>query len=353
VTPKARPAKRLNTFVSSTVVSIKDVARVAQVSHPTVSRALRDSGLVKRETAERIRRVALKMGYHPSAVARSLVTRRTETIGVVVTNISDPFVAGVVSGVEEVANQYGYSVFLANSNAVPEREVKVVQCFHERRVDGIVVTASRVGALYIPMLARMKVPIVLIDNQHPSEFIHSVMINNVTASRQATRHLIELGHRRIAYIGDQFGFQSDTERFSGYRQALEQADLPFLPRWVAHGNGGADGAVKAMATLLSLKQRPTAVFCYNDMSALGALRTIYDHGLRVAEDISLVGFDDLPVASYTFPRLTTIRQPTEKMGRIAMEILLKILAGTATKTHVEVEGELIVRDSARPPKSSY
>ena len=133
----------MNTFAEAAIVSIKDVARLAGVSHPTVSRALRNSRLVNPETAKRIQKIAGEMGYRPSAVARSLVTRRTETIGVVVTNISDPFVAGVVAGIEDVANQRGYSVFLANSNADPEREVKVVESFHERRVDGIVVTAAR------------------------------------------------------------------------------------------------------------------------------------------------------------------------------------------------------------------
>jgi len=342
----------MNTFADNAIVSIKDIARVAGVSHPTVSRALRNSQLVNPETAERIQRIAREMGYLPSAVARSLVTRRTETIGVVVTNIADPFVAGVVAGIEDVANQHGYSVFLRNSNADPEREVKVVQSFHERRVDGIVVTASRVGALYIPMLARLKVPIVLIDNQHPGEFVHSVMIDNIPASRQATQHLIHLGHRRIAYLGDQFGFQSDTDRFNGYRQALQRADLPFLPELVVHGNGGADGAIRAMNTLLVLTEKPTAVFCYNDMSALGALRAIYDHGLRVPEDMSLVGFDDLPIASYMFPRLTTVRQPKEEMGRIAMQSLLKILEGTSTKTDIDVAGELIVRNSSASPRQT-
>jgi DNA-binding LacI/PurR family transcriptional regulator len=340
----------MNTFADSAIISIKDVAKAARVSHPTVSRALRNSRLVKPETAARIQKIAREMGYRPSAVARSLVTRRTETIGVVVTNIADPFVAGVVAGIEEVANRRGYSVFLANSNADPEREVKVVQSFHERRVDGIVVTASRVGVLYLPMLARMKVPIVLIDNQHPGEFVHSVMINNIPASRNATQHLIDLGHRRIAYIGDQFGFQSDMDRLSGYRQALQQADLPFLPELVVHGNGNADGGIRAMNALLALNEKPTAVFCYNDLSALGALRALYDRGLRVPDDVSLVGFDDLPVASYMVPRLTTVRQPKEQMGRVAMESLLKILNGTSAKTDIDVEGKLIVRDSSAPPK---
>src|SRR5438034_7241411 len=148
-------------------VSIKDIARAANVSHPTVSRALSYSPLVKDETAERIREIAASLGYRPSAIARSLATKKTKTIGVVVTNIADPFIADVISGVEEEANEHGYSVFLANSNANPEREVKVVHSFHERRVDGILVTASRVGALYVPLLVKFKVTIVMISNHHP------------------------------------------------------------------------------------------------------------------------------------------------------------------------------------------
>ncbi|MEK7409570.1 MAG: LacI family DNA-binding transcriptional regulator [Acidobacteriota bacterium] len=331
--------------------SIKDIAVATGVSHSTVSRALQDSPLVNRETAEKIRRAAQHMGYRASAVARGLATSKTRTIGVVVTTIADPFVAEVVSGIEEAANDHGYSVFLANSNAEPEREIKVVHSFGERRVDGIVVTASRVGALYVPILSEMRVPIVLINNQHPGEFLHSVMIANVEASREAVNHLIKLGHRLIAYLGDRFGHQSDTERFAGYRQALEQADLPFLPELIAHGDGRPEGAERATQKLLALPEPPTAVFCYNDMSALGALKRIRAAGLRVPEDISLVGFDDLFVAEYTDPPLTTVRQPKRHMGRLAMETLLKLMAGSQSAEHIRVPGELIVRASTAPPPS--
>ncbi|MFY9558356.1 MAG: LacI family DNA-binding transcriptional regulator [Blastocatellia bacterium] len=333
------------------MISIKDIARVAKVSHSTVSRALHNSPLVSHETAERIQQIAREKGYRPSEVARSLVNRRTKTIGVVVTRIADPFIAEVVSGIEEVANDHGYSVFLANSNAHPDREVKVVHSFHERRVDGILVTASRVGALYMPLLAEMRVPTVLINNQHPGEFVHSVMIDNPSASRQAAEHLIQLGHRRIAYIGDRFGFQSDTERFAGYRRALEVADIQFVPELTAHGDGKAEGGMQAMERLLALPEPPTAVFCYNDMSALGALRAIHSRGWRVPEDISVVGFDDLFIASYTSPALTTISQPMRQMGRMAMEILIKLFSGLNSKTNIKVQGQLIVRESTSAPGS--
>jgi len=335
------------------LISIKDIARAAKVSHSTVSRALQNSPLVNHQTAHRIREIAREKCYRPSAVARSLVTKRTKTIGVVVTRIADPFIAEVVNGIEEVANDHGYSVLLANSNANPDREVKVVHSFHERRVDGILVAASRVGALYMPLLNEMRVPTVLINNQHPGEFVHSVMIDNPTASLQATEHLIQLGHKRVAYIGDQFGFQSDTERFAGYRRALEVADVPFLPELTAHGDGNAEGGMRAMERLLALAEPPTAVFCYNDMSALGALRAIHSRGWRVPEDISVVGFDDLFIASYTNPALTTISQPMRQMGSAAMEILLKLFNGANSKTNIKVQGQLIVRESTAAPRSGY
>lgn len=330
--------------------SIKDIARIARVSHSTVSRALRESPLVNPETAEKIRRIAAESGFRASAVARSLATSRTNTIGVVVTSIADPFVAEVVQGIEDQAVAANYSVFLANCNADAEREIKTVHSFEDRRVDGIVVTASRVGALYGSLLERMQIPIVLLNNQHPSHFAHSVLIENFEASKAMVAHLIALGHRRIAYVGDRFGYSSDSERFSGYRAALDEADVPFQPGLVVHGNGRVEGGTAAMEELLALSQAPTAVFCYNDMTAIGALKTLRAHGLSVPGDISLAGFDDLPLALYMEPPLTTVRQPKHEMGRLAMQVLLKLMAGEKAEQNVRVTGEVIVRESTAPPR---
>jgi len=325
--------------------SIKDIARTAKVSHSTVSRALRDSPLVSQETTERIKKIALEAGYRVSAVARSLATSKSRTIGVVVTSVRDPFVAEVVTAIESMAINHGYSVFLASCNAEAEREAKVVELFEERRVDGIIVMDSRVGSLYAAHLSKMKVPIVLINKFIPGDFIYSVAIDNLIASRDATSHLIQLGHTRIAYIGDRDGFQLDTDRFGGYRQALENADISFQPHLVAHGDGKPGGGEEAMEQLLKLPERPTAVFCFNDMSALGVLRALRAHHLRVPEDVSVVGFDDLFFAPYTFPPLTTVSQPKEHMGRLATEIVLKLLSGTSCDYNIKVQGQLIVRES--------
>jgi DNA-binding LacI/PurR family transcriptional regulator len=331
--------------------SIKDIARLAKVSHPTVSRALQNSPLVNAKTAAKIRKIAEDSGYRASAVARGLVTRKTRTIGLVVTTVNDPFAGEVALGIEQAANDYGYSVFLANSNAEPVRERKMVQTFAEQRVDGIVVTSSRVGAAYLPLLAEMMVPIVLVNDQYPGEFVHSVMIENVEGCRAATEHLIALGHRRIAYIGDRSGYQSDIERLEGYKLALAKAEIAFEPELSVKGDSTAAAAIEAANGLLGLDRPPTAICCYNDITALGALRAIHARGLCAPDDISITGFDDLFFASYLQPPLTTVRQPMRRMGQMAMENLMKLMSGEESVAQIRVKAELIVRGSTGKAKA--
>jgi DNA-binding LacI/PurR family transcriptional regulator len=336
-TSSSRPASRQP--------SIKDIARLARVSHPTVSRALQNSPLVNAETAAKIRKIAEDQGYRASAVARGLVTRRTRTIGLVVTTVDDPFASEVTSGIEEIANDRRYAVILANSHADPERERRVVQELAERRVDGIIVTSSRVGALYLPLLKELDVPIVLVNDQYPGEFVHSVMIANQDGTRAATEHLISLGHRRIAYLGERNGYQSDAERLAGYKEALAEAGIDFVPELAIEGDGRPEAAIEAMGALLRLSHPPTAVCCYNDMTALGAMRAIRARGLRVPEDVSVTGFDDLFFAAYLTPTLTTVRQPMRQMGQMAMETLFKLMSGEESVAQIKVDAELIVRGS--------
>jgi DNA-binding LacI/PurR family transcriptional regulator len=333
-------------------LSIKDIARLARVSHPTVSRALQNSPLVNPATAAKIRKIAEAAGYRPSAVARGLVTRRTRTVGLVVTTVADPFAGEVACGIEQAAQDRGYAVFLANSNADGEHERRVVQALAERRVDGIIVTSSRVGSDYLPMLAQLNVPMVLVNDQYPGEFVHSVMIANEDGSRAATNHLIELGHRRIAYVGDRSGYQTDTERLKGYKQALAEAGIEFASELAVHGDGRPEGAVAAVDGLLRLADPPTAICCYNDMTALGAMRAIRARGLRVPEDLSVAGFDDLFFAEYLEPALTTVRQPMRRMGELAMENLLKLMSGEESVAQVKVDAELIVRGSSGKVKTN-
>ncbi|HEX4747911.1 MAG TPA: LacI family DNA-binding transcriptional regulator [Bryobacteraceae bacterium] len=329
-------------------VSIKDIARIAGVSHSTVSRALRNSPLIPQPTAERIQQIARERGYAASAVARSLVTRKTHTIGVVVTSIADPFNGEIVEGLDEVAHAHGYSIILAMSQANADQEIAVVQSFRERRVDGIIVASSRVGSLYLPLLSEMQIPIVLLNNQSPRTLAHSVTIDNVDGAYQATTHLIGLGHTRIGYLADQFGLQSDSERLKGYKKALKEGGLPFLSELVAAGDGKTNGAREAATKLLPIAAA-TAVFCYNDMSALGVLEAASEVGLRIPEDLSVVGFDDIFFAKHLLPPLTTVRQPKREIGQAAMSRLVGLLAGTLTDSQTVFKGELIVRESTAPP----
>jgi DNA-binding LacI/PurR family transcriptional regulator len=326
-------------------VSIKDIARLAGVSHSTVSRALRDSPLIPAATAQRIQQIARESGYTASAVARSLVTRKTQAIGVVVTSIADPFNGDLVDGIEEVANQHGYSVILATSQADPEREVAVVRSFGERRVDGILVASSRVGSLYLPMLEELKIPIVLVNNQHGSDFTHSISVDNVDGAYRAARHLLDLGHRRIAYLGDRLGLHSDEDRFAGFRKALAESGTPLHQELVVYGDGKLEGAASAARELLRAGEQPTAVVCYNDVSALGLLRAAEERGIAVPGALSVTGFDDILYAALARPALTTVRQPRREMGRKATELLLETFGGSPAEKAVVIGGELIVRHS--------
>jgi DNA-binding LacI/PurR family transcriptional regulator len=331
-------------------VSIKDIAKAAGVSHSTVSRALADSPLVAEETKRRVRRLAKEMGYSPSAIARGLVTKRTYTVGLVVTTIADPFVAEVVGGIEETALDNGYSVILCDSNAEPQREITAVRTLREKRVDGIIVTASRVGNLYLPLLEEVEVPIVLVNNQQEGRYVYSVATDNVHGGEMATNHLLELGHRRIGYIAVPEKTSSSLERLKGYKRALQAHKVEVTDSLISSGNGWPDGGERGMRQLLALSSPPTAVFCYNDMTAVGAIAEAKRIGFRVPQDISVVGFDDIAFAAYLDPPLTTVAQRKYDMGQIAMEMLLDILAGEDAVSDVNLHGRLVVRRSSDMPR---
>jgi len=336
-------------------VSIKDVAKAAGVSHSTVSRALSNSPLIPESTRRRIERIAQKMGYSPNAIARGLVMQRTHAIGVIVTTIEDPFVAEVVRGIEEIAADAGYRVFLGTSHNDPAREVNLVRALREWRVDGVIVASSRVGALYQPLLKEIDAPIILINNQKHqkpgtrrnarSDDIRSVAVDDTKGGALATRYLISQGHRVIGYLGGPREHAANRNRLTGYRRALKAADISYEPALVQSGSGRAESGEQSLA-FFARSPVPTAIFCYNDITAIGALSALKRHGLRVPEDVSLVGFDDIPFAQYVDPPLTTIHQPKDEMGRLAMKMLIDLLDGKKV-ADVVVPGRLIERESTR------
>jgi LacI family repressor for deo operon, udp, cdd, tsx, nupC, and nupG len=332
-------------------VSIKDIAEAAGVSHSTVSRALSDSPLVKAETKARIQQLAREMGYSPDAIARSLVTQKTHTVGVVVTTITDPFVAEVVQGIEDTAQAEDYSVILASSASEPERELAAVEMLRAKRVDCVIVTSSRVGALYLEHLERIGVPVVLINNHNrqSGRYTFSVSVDNQHGGHLATAHLVQRGHRRIGYVSGPADHSDDAERLAGYCQALDEAGIPFDPALAMPGNGRLDGGGRALHVLAALADPPTAVFCYNDMTAIGLISAARQARLSVPEDLAVVGFDDIPLAAHVHPALTTVAQPQRDMGRQAMGMALALMTADDAATSlsdVVIRGRLVVRESS-------
>jgi DNA-binding LacI/PurR family transcriptional regulator len=304
------------------------------------------------ETKARIQQLARQMGYSPDAQARSLVVGRTQTIGVVVTTIADPFIARVVQGIESTALDEGYSVILASSNSEPERELAAVEMLRSKRVDGVIVTSSRVGDLYQEHLERLQVPVVLINSRggQSRRYTYSISVDNLRGAYLATEHLVQLGHQRIGYVSGAAIHGDDRQRLAGYSQALIAAGIVADPAWVVPGTGRYRDGERALAVLEDLPDPPTAVFCYNDMTAIGLLCAARNAGISVPRDLALVGFDDIPFASYVQPSLTTIAQPMLDMGRRAMVMVLGLLedrkSGTPRISDIVVQGKLVVRQSS-------
>ncbi len=332
-------------------ISIQDIARIAGVSHTTVSRALRDSPLISAEVRAHIQQIAEEMGYVPNAVAQSLRDQRTNTIGLVVTTISDPFVGRVVRGIEEVAQQHRYSVFLGESKNDVEGEMAVIENFHRRRVDGVIVAAALIDTQHEQRLARLGVPTVLINHQAETdvELLHSISVDDYSGACQAVEHLLQLGHCRIGYLGAGNRPRSNRVRLQAYRDTLARAGVAVPEDWVRiapserklHSDDVSDG--QAMLTEV-IQAGVTAVFCYNDMLAVGALLACRELGLSVPGQVSLVGFDDIELAQFVSPPLTTVHQSKLRLGQGAMEMLLALMKDCPVNDRV-MPTELILRGS--------
>ncbi len=334
---------------SQSRISIKDIAKAAGVSHSTVSRALHDSSLISQATRARIQTLASEMGYIPDAIAQSLQTQQTGTLGLVVTSIADPFFADLIEGVEEIAATAGMSVLISASHIDPEREIEIMETFDRRRVDGIIVASSRLGIRYTQRLARIHVPVVLI-NKHAEEdlpSIHSITVDDRGGAYMATEHLLNLGHERIGYLGMGNRLLSNRNRHNGYREAMIDAGVTPVPAWTATAPCHMENDI-----MMGQRSFPhlwnagiSAVFCYNDRVAIGVYMACREHGIDVPSECSVVGFDNIEFAQYMIPPLTTIHQPKREMGQLAMRMILDLLEGETVENQVLVP-TLIQRESS-------
>jgi len=326
-------------------VSIYDIAKKAGVSPSTVSRALEDHPRIGASTRKRIQELAREMDYVPSTVAKSLAANKTWTIGMVLATITDPFMGRVVEGVESVAIEVGFNVFISTSQNDRQREIAAIKMLQKRRVDGVIVIASHLFNQYPRFYGRSKVPIVIINEQKPGESMHFVTVDDEHGAQIAVDHLLALGHYRIGYVGITNRPQSNQHRFKGYQNALEAKGIAVDPALIFTAHTIEDHAKVGEASLEPLLAAgATAVFCYNDTTAIGLLAACYKRGISVPENLSITGFDDIDMAAYTMPPLTTIRQPRFELGQLAMRMLLALLSDQLPENQI-VPGELVVRQT--------
>jgi len=337
-------------------VTIKTIARAAGVDHSTVSRALNGDPRVHPTTAQRIRALAAQLGYTPSRIGRGLKTKRTFTLGLVVDYLTNPFLTEVIQGVEDRTQPAGYSLFVAVTRGDPEREAAIVRQFREQRVDGILVCPSHVGAEYRTLIAERSVPIVLINNEGPGEFAYSVSNDDRGGMFACAEYLIGLGHRRIGYLGVAGGGSANAVRCAGYLAAIAAGGVTVRSVGIQLARLGlAWASAEAVRPWLEQPpaERPTAICCFDDLLAIGALRAFREAGLRVPEEMAVVGFDDIEMAAYTNPPLTTFAQPKYELGQRAADLMLQLVdGGDGIVAPVVLRGKLVVRQSAAAPPPS-
>jgi LacI family repressor for deo operon, udp, cdd, tsx, nupC, and nupG len=285
------------------------------------------------------------MGYTPSLAARSLVTQQTNTIGLVISCVSDLFVGDLAVGVEKAARSYGYSVFLISTYRDAAREEEAVRSLHERRTTGIIVTGSQIDEGYVALRQRFPQPVVLINCPR---YPHSISTDNLAGARQAVEHLVHLGHHRIGYLANPRSHHANLDRFTGYRDILARHGIAVEEPWMVEGDGTMAGGQRAVQRLLAGPCPPTALFCFNDLTAIGALCALSQAGLQVPADCSVAGFDDLELTAYCSPPLTTVRQHRDQLGQRAMHMLHQLIQGRDDVQAEILPAELVVRETTGP-----
>jgi len=327
-------------------LTLEDIARLSNVSRSTVSRVVNGDEKVREETRQRVLEVIQQQNYQPNQAARRLAAGRTDTFGLVIpagagATFSDPYFSQVIQGVSNTCNQQDYSLMLWLSDLEHERRI-LRHLANDNLMDGVVVSFTLANDPIVEMLSRGQLPFVIIGH-HPNLAINSVDIDHLEAAQLATRHLLGHGYRRIATISGPSTQIAGQDRLQGFKQALDEVNL-FDGELVVEGDFTEAGGYAAMQQLLA--RQPQAIFAANDMMAAGAYRVIYEAGLKIPEDIAIIGFDDLPIAAQLSPPLTTIRQPLQRLGRMAVERLIDLLREPQTPPRqVTLAPELIIRQS--------
>jgi LacI family transcriptional regulator len=329
---------------------MRDVAERAGVSVTTVSHVVNETRPVSDELRERVLAAMDELGYQPNLLARSLRRRETHTIGMIVPDSANPFFAEVARGIEDTSFEQSYSVILCNSDGDLDKELLYTNVLAEKRVDGILFVAAGVSTEHIRALQARRMPLVVVDRDIPGVAVDSVLTDNARGGWLATHHLIELGHRRIGCITGPSDVTPSAERITGYRQALRKTGVPVDEGLIVKGDFQYESGYQAARQLLAMDDPPTAIFACNDLMAVGAMSAALESGRQVPADLSVIGFDDVHLASFTNPPLTTVAQPKYEMGVLATKMLLERMQDRDMPPRRQLlDTSLLIRQSTAPP----
>lgn len=334
-------------------VTIRDVARASGVSYATVSRVLTGYEFVKETTRNRVMEAAEQLGYVANLSARSLAGGRSRIIGLIVPNLDNGYVGAITQGIDRELARANYDLMLYTSHRQPGKESFYVGTLANGLTDGLLLVAPLVPATYLEALREQNFPYVLIDQADVSENSNVVEATNWQGAYEATRYLNQLGHTRIAFITGSLAVRSAVDRLRGYKAALADCNIPVTEALIIEGDYQQQTGYEVTKSLLqNVDPPPTAIFASNDLSAFGAMDAAREHGYRIPDDISIIGFDDVPQASFVYPKLTTVRQPLEQMGHVAVKMLLEHIEDQSNPPQrVALATQLVIRDSCGPCKT--
>lgn len=330
-------------------MNIDKIAKRAKVSTATVSRTINGSNKVTPATAERVWRVVRSMGYQPNSYARALVSGKSRMLGLIISDITNPFFPELVRSFEEIALQNGYEVIVANTGYDTHRMAHGVSRMLERQAEGVAVITSEMGEDFVAQIAERRIPIVFLDTARVSLRVSKIAVDYSQGIGEAVEHIVNLGHKRIAFISGPAELRSAETRRTGFLKCLRHYGVLPDKNLIQSGNHHIDGGEAAMERLLALPHRPTAVLTSNDLTAMGVLRAIHKAKLQVPEDISVVGFDDIEFSEFTQPALTTVRLSRKEVAEKAFEALATLIQGKSEKgRQYDIETHLVVRASTGP-----
>lgn len=328
-------------------LTIRDIAKMAKVSHMTVSRVLNNDSRVREETRKRILGLVNKLHYRPDARARTFVSKKSNLIGLVVSDISNPFYAELARGIEDKAHEQGYNVIFCSTVNKPERMEIYVDLMMDAGIDGFIFASARLHEPVVEKLIDERFPLVLVNRKLRGETCNYVVLNNIKGAYEITEHLINLGYRKIAIITGPSNVFTGLERLKGYQQALKDHRIEFDDNYVIQGPFTRETGYEGTQELLTMEERPEAIFAGNDYIAMGVIDAVEELGLHIPEEIAVVGFDDTKFASNQRIRLTTVSQRTYEMGNLGVQILIDYIERKETDyTHrVVLEPRLVIRES--------